>query len=167
MVQSVLGLAVFMALAWAMSEDRSRLDWRTVAAGLALQFILAAALLKLPVVKDIFLGLNVVVTLIDDATTAGTSFVFGYLGGGELPFAEPYAGASFVLAFKALPIILVMSALSALLFYWRVLPAVVRGFSFVLRRAMNVGGALGVGMASNIFVGMVEAPLLVRPTWSR
>jgi CNT family concentrative nucleoside transporter len=97
------------------------------------------------------------------ATRAGTSFVFGFLGGGSLPFEEIHPGTSFVLAFEALPLVLVMSALSALLFYWRVLPLLVNGFSLVLQKILGIGGAVGIGAAANVFLGMVEAPLLVRP----
>jgi len=163
MWQSGLGVVVLSALAWALSENRRTTPWRTVAAGLAAQFALAILLLKVPLFKDAFLALNAGVAALQKATIAGTSFVFGYLGGGALPFAETYAGASFVLAFQALPLVLIMSALSALLFYWRVLPAVVRGFAWALRRTLGVGGPVGVAAAANIFVGMVEAPLLIRP----
>ncbi len=161
--QSLLGIAVILVIAWGLSEDRRRLPWRLVASGLALQVLLALALLKLPPVRDAFALLNDMVAALQQATEAGTSFVFGYLGGGPLPFEETAPGASFVLALRALPLILVMSALSALLFHWRILPAVVRGFSWALDRTMGVGGALGVGTAANIFVGMVEAPILIGP----
>jgi len=93
--------------------------------------------------------------------------VFGYLGGGPLPFEVTQPGASFVLAFRALPLILVVSALSALLFYWRVLPVIVRALSWLLQRSLGVGGAVGLGAAANVFVGMVEAPLLIRPFMAR
>jgi concentrative nucleoside transporter, CNT family len=89
--------------------------------------------------------------------------VFGYLGGGPLPFDEKFAGASFILAFQALPLVLVMSALSSLMFYWRVLPWIVRNFSRVLERLFGLGGAEGLGVSANIFVGMVESPLFIRP----
>jgi CNT family concentrative nucleoside transporter len=138
-----------------------------VAVGLGLQLGLGLLMLKVPFFERVFLGLNDVALVIEKATMAGTSFVFGYLGGGPLPFTEPYPGAGFILAFRALPIILVMSAVSAVLYHWRVLPLVVRGFSFFLERTMKIGGALGVGAASNIFVGMVEAPLVVRPYLAR
>jgi len=107
--------------------------------------------------------LNQVVVLLDRATTAGTSFVFGYLGGGELPFEATSPESVFILAFKALPLVVVISALSALLFYWRVLPWLIALFSRLLNRSMGISGALGLGAAANIFVGMIEAPLLVRP----
>jgi len=111
--------------------------------------------------------LNRLAQALEAATTAGTSVVFGFLGGGTLPYAETAAGSSFVLAFRALPVVLVVSALSSLLFYWRILPLVVRGCSLLLEKSMRVGGALGIAAAANIFVGMVEAPLLVRPYLNR
>jgi CNT family concentrative nucleoside transporter len=107
------------------------------------------------------------VLVLEKATLAGTSFVFGYLGGGDAPFAETNPGASFILAFRALPLVLVISALSALLFYWRILPAIVRGVSWVLERAMGVGGVVGLATAANVFVGMVESPLIVKPYLAR
>jgi len=105
--------------------------------------------------------------VLERATQAGTSLVFGYLGGGPAPFQVSDVNSNFVLAFRALPIVLVISALSALLFYWRVIPAVVRGLSFVLEKAMRVGGVVGLSTAANVFVGMVEAPLFVRPYLAR
>jgi CNT family concentrative nucleoside transporter len=162
-----MGLVALVGLAWLMSEKRREVRLVPVAVGLGLQLGLGLLMLKVPFFERVFLGLNDVALVIEKATMAGTSFVFGYLGGGPLPFAEPYPGAGFILAFRALPIILVMSAVSAVLYHWRVLPLVVRGFSFFLERTMKIGGALGVGAASNIFVGMVEAPLVVRPYLAR
>ena len=131
--------------------------------GLLLQFLLAALLIKVPPFKELFIAINHVLASIEEATQAGTSFVFGYLGGAPSPFAEGPVGSTFILAFHALPLILVVSALSALLFHWRILPAIVQLVSRLLQRAMGVGGALGLATAANIFVGMVEAPLFVRP----
>jgi concentrative nucleoside transporter, CNT family len=162
-LQSALGISVFIGLAWAVSEDRRAFPWRIVLAGLALQFTLAAALLKLPWVSAWVSGLNEVMHALERATDAGTAFVFGYLGGGPLPFTEAMPGASFVIAFRALPLILVVSALSSLLFYWRILPFIVRGLSRLFEKTLGIGGALGLSAAADVFVGMVEAPLLVRP----
>jgi CNT family concentrative nucleoside transporter len=162
-LHSAAGLAILLGLAWAMSENRRRPPWRIVAAGLALQITFAALLLKAPALQGFFLALNDGLLAMERATQAGTSFVFGYLGGGTLPFAATGAGTSFVLAFRALPLILVVSALSALLFYWRILPWAVRAMSMLLERTMGVGGAVGLSTAANVFVGMVEAPLLIRP----
>jgi CNT family concentrative nucleoside transporter len=162
-LQSLFGILTFVVLAWLLSERRTAIPWRIVIGGLLLQFVLAGLLLWLPVFKQFFLALNNALLSLERATEAGTSFVFGYLGGATLPFEESSPGASFVLAFRALPLILVISALSALLFHWRILPWVVRGFSHLLQRVMGVGGALGLGTGANIFVGMVEAPLFIRP----
>ena len=120
-------------------------------------------LLKLPPVARAFGAINDAVGTISAASRAGTSFVFGYLGGGALPFDLKAPGADFILAFQALPIMLVMSVLTTLLFYWRVLPPIVRGMAWLLERTLGVGGAVGLSTAANIFLGMVEAPLFIRP----
>ncbi len=161
--QSIAGLIVFAVIAWSISENRRQVKLKVAVTGIVIQFLVGLILLKLPLFRDFFLLLNRVVLSLEEATTAGTSFVFGYLGGGELPFAEKYPGASFILAFKALPLVLVMSALSALLFYWKILPVVVKGFSWALQRTMGLGGTEGLGVSANIFVGMVESPLFIRP----
>jgi len=132
-----------------------------------LQVLLAIVFLKFAWVKSLFLRLNDALLILEQATQAGTSLVFGYLGGGKPPFEVSDPAASFILAFRALPIVLVMSALSALLFYWRVLPAMVRALSWALEKLMGVGGVVGLSAAANVFVGMVEAPLLVRPYLAR
>lgn len=162
-VQSAFGLVALTALAWLFSENRLAASWKTVVAGLGLQIVIAVVLLKIPLFHDFFLALNDAVAALQAATTAGTKFVFGYLGGGDLPFTESYPGAAFVLATQALPLVLVMSALSAVLFYWKILPVIVKGFAWALERSLGVGGAVGVSAAANVFVGMVEAPLLIRP----
>jgi CNT family concentrative nucleoside transporter len=162
-LHALAGIAGLIGLAWLGSESRTRIPWRAIGAALALQLALAVLLLKVPYAKDAFLALNDALLALERATQAGTSFVFGYLGGGRTPFAQTDAGASFILAFRALPLVLVISALSALLFYWRVLPAVVRGISWLLEKALGVGGALGLSTAANVFVGMVEAPLVIKP----
>ena len=108
-------------------------------------------------------AINDAVGAIAAASRAGTSFVFGYLGGGQLPYDLKVPGAEFVLALQALPIVLVMSVLTTLLFHWRILPPIVRGFSWLLERTLKVGGAVGLSTAANIFLGMVEAPLFIRP----
>ena len=162
-LQALIGYAGFVALAWLVSENRRAVPWRTVLGGVLLQVVLAALILKLATVRAAFNAMNDALLALEAATRAGTTVVFGFLGGGALPYAEQAAGASFILAFQALPIVLVMSALSALLFHWRVLPFLVRIMSIVLERTLGVGGAVGMSTAANVFVGMVEAPLLVRP----
>ena len=166
-VQGGVGLLVLSALAWGIGESRRRDAWRIALIGLTAQLLVAAILLHVPVSKTLFVWLNDAVLTLQTATQAGTSFAFGYLGGGNLPFEESYPGAAFVLAFQALPLILVTSALVALLYHLRILPLIVRGFAWVLRKSLGVGGAVGVSASANIFVGMVEAPLFVRPYLAR
>jgi CNT family concentrative nucleoside transporter len=163
LLHAFAGIAGLLALAWAVSENRRGVPWRAVAGGLALQLVLAFLFLRVEFLKNAFLKLNDVLLVLEKATQAGTSLVFGFLGGGPAPFAVTDQNAMFVLAFRALPIVLVISALSALLFHWRVLPAIVRGLSFLLEKLMGVGGAVGLSTAANVFVGMVEAPLFIRP----
>ena len=162
-LQSAFGFVAILGLAWLASENRRVVAWRTVIAGVALQIVFGAALLKLTVFKQFFLALNDALLALEKAAQAGTTFVFGYLGGAALPYAETGAGSTFILAFRALPLVLVISALSSLLFYWRIVPWIVRGISRVLEATMGVGGAVGLSTAANIFVGMVEAPLFIRP----
>jgi len=146
-----------------MGENRREARIKPVIAGIALQLAIAITLTKFPLFKDFFLLLNKVTMALQSSAKAGSAFVFGYLGGGPLPFDEKFPGSSFVLALQALPLILVVSALSSLLFYWRIAPWVVKGISRILRKAMNLGGAVGLGAAANIFVGMIESPLFIRP----
>ena len=162
-MRGLLGIAALLLLAWALSEDRFRVPLRVVVAGVLLQFGLTLLFLKFPPAAAAFLYLNEAVEALQKATNAGTGFVFGYLGGGELPFAETKPGSSFIFAFRALPMVLVVSALATLLFYWGVLQRIVQAFAWVLRRTVGVGGPLGLGAAVHIFVGHIEGPLLIRP----
>lgn len=162
-LQSIFGLLVFTFLSWALSENRKMVRFRIIIIGIMTQVVIAIFLFHIPFFRDIFIALNRLFLSLEEATRAGTSMVFGYIGGGDLPFAATMPGSTFILAFQALPLVLVMSALSALLFYWKILPLVVRVFSWMLRKTFGIGGAEGVGISSNIFVGMVESPLLIRP----
>jgi CNT family concentrative nucleoside transporter len=162
-LQSAFGIVALIAISWSISERRRAVDWRQAATALAMTFATAVVLLKVPGVTRAFAGINDAVGAIAAATRAGTSFVFGYLGGGQLPYDLKVPGADFVLALQALPIVLVMSVLTTLLFHWRILPPIVRGFSWALERTLKVGGAVGLSTAANIFLGMVEAPLFIRP----
>jgi CNT family concentrative nucleoside transporter len=162
-VQSAFGVLALLAIAWVLGENRRAVSIRQMAIGLAVTLVTALVLIKLPLVAKAFGAINDAVNTISAASRAGTSFVFGYLGGGALPFDLKSPGADFILAFQALPIILVMSVLTTLLFYWRVLPPIVRGMAWLLERTLGVGGAVGLSTAANIFLGMVEAPLFIRP----
>jgi CNT family concentrative nucleoside transporter len=162
-VQAVIGILVFLGIAWLISEKRKMVKISTVITGVVVQFAVAGLLLYVPFFQRFFLLLNNVVLALDSATRAGTSFVFGYIGGGPPPFMLQDPGANFVLAFQSLPLVLVIGALSSLLFYWKILPYIVQTFSFVLRKTMNIGGALGLGASTTIFLGMVESPLVIKP----
>ena len=162
-LQSALGVVALVAFAWAISENPCAVSPKRVGIGLVIALVLAALFLKVPPITAAVGSANHVIDAIAEASRAGTSFVFGYVGGGPLPFELKFPGNEFVLAFNALPIVLVMSVLTTLLFYWGILPPIIRGFSYALNRTMGVGGAVGLSTAANIFVGHVEAPLFIKP----
>jgi len=162
-LQSALGVIAIIGLAFATSENRGAVNWPQAGIGLGVTVALALVMLKVPKAEVAFAAINDAVNAIATATRAGTAFVFGYVGGGPLPFEVKEPTATFILGFQALPVVLVMSVLSSLLFYWRIMPPIVRGFSWALERTLNVGGAVGLSTAANIFVGQVEAPLFIRP----
>src|SRR3984885_5159970 len=162
-LQSTLGILAILALAWLISENRRAVNWRQAGIALGVTLVLALVMLKVPKAEVVFALINDAVNAIATATRAGTSFVFGYVGGGPLPFEVKEPTATFILGFQALPVVLVMSVLSSLLFYWGIIPPIVRGFSRVLEKTLDVGGAVGLSTAANIFVGQVEAPLFIRP----
>jgi len=151
-IQSFAGLLIFAGFAWLMSENRKKAGLKTAVFGIVMQLAVGIVLLKLPIFRDFFLLLNRLVLTLEKAVSAGTSFVFGYLGGANLPFDEKFPGASYILAFRGLPLVLLMSALSALLFYWKVLPVVVKAFSLALQKTLKIGGAEGLGVSVNLFI---------------
>ena len=162
-IQGLFGILFFVCLCWILSEDRKKVSPKAILIGLFTQVILAVALTEIGFIRDFFLTLGRGVAVLKEATLQGTSFVFGYIGGGEAPFLIKESGNTFSMAFQALPLIFVVSAISMLLFYWRILPAIVRGLSWFLQRIMGIGGALGVCGAAKVFLGQTEAPLLIRP----
>lgn len=166
-LHGALGLLGLLSIAWLLSENRWRIPLRVVIAGVALQIALACLFIRFPPAASVFLILNDGVAALQKATDAGTALVFGYLGSGPPPFAEAHPEASFILAFRAFPLVLVISALASLLLYWGILQRIVGALAFALRHTLGVGGALALGGAVHIFVGMVEAPLLVRPYLNR
>jgi CNT family concentrative nucleoside transporter len=161
-LQGFIGASIMLAFCWLISEDRRAISWRTVLSSLALFVVLGLLAFKVPGAKLMFQAMNDALVAVQTATAEGTKFVFGYIGGANPPF-KVEGGSPFVLAFQALPLILVVSALSALLFYWRVLPIIVNAAAWVLMKSIGVGGAVGVSTAANVFLGMVEAPVLIRP----
>ena len=165
--QSVIGLLALPLIAWALSEKRVALSPRRLArivlAGTGLQMSIAAVMLNLPASRAAFDWAAGLVGALQTATNAGVRLVFGYIAGAPAPFDVTQPQNAFILAFQALPLILVISALSRLLYHWGVLQWVVRWVGRGLQRALGVIAPVGISAAANIFVGMVEAPLLVRP----
>ncbi len=166
-MQALFGIVVFIGLAWLLSRDRDHVHWRSIWVGLLVQFALAFLLLGVPFFAGAILGLNAIVEGVERATQVGASFVFGFLGGGEPPFQPTPEGALHIFAFRVLPQILVFSVLVALLWYWRVLPLIVRAVGWALRRSLGVSGAVGTAGAATVFLGMVETPLVIRAYLSR
>lgn len=162
-MQAIAGFVLLLCFAWVLSENRRMIPWRTVAGGIGLQLLLAVVLIKAPPARQAVLLLNEAADAVQRATDEGTAFLFGYLGGRTLPFVETRPGGAFILAFKILPLVLVISALSSLLFYWGVLQRVTGLFAALLRRTLGIDGPLALAASVHIFVGMIEAPLLVRP----
>lgn len=162
-MRGLLGITVFIGLAWLFSNNRKAIRWKMVGVGIALQFIIAIVLLKIPFIQELFFKLNSLVLILEEATKSGSAYMFGYLGGAPLPFEQLENANSYIIAFRVLPIVLVMSALSALLFHWGILQKFVEGFAWILRRTMHTSGAMGLGVAANIFLGIIEAPVLILP----
>ena len=162
-LQSIFGILSILLIAYLFSETKKAIVFKSILIALAIHLILAIMFLNLPIFKDFFMMLNKLVLVLETATTAGTSFVFGYLGGGAAPFEVTNQSSMFILTFKALPLVLIMSVISYLLYYYRILPFIVKIFSFLLEKTLKIRGATGVSVAANAFVGMVEAPLLIKP----
>jgi concentrative nucleoside transporter, CNT family len=163
MARALFGLIVFIALAWAMSERKKAFPIRAVLTGLGLQIALAILLTRVPAVTAFFGGIAHGVDAVQSSATTGAQFVFGYLSGGASPFAATGVASTFIFAFQALPAVLLVSALSALLWHWGILRVIVRGTAWAFSKALGVSGPVGVSTSACVFLGMVEAPLLVRP----
>lgn len=166
-LQSILGLVVFLAIPVALSRARSEISWRFVAIGLGLQFVLALLMLRLPIVSDGLLALSGAVKAVQAATDKATQFMFGHLAGGPPPYEITAPENAFVVALQVFPLILVIAVLSALLFHFRVLTVIVGAFGWLLRRTLRISGPLGFGAAATLFLGTIEAPLMVRPYLDR
>lgn len=162
-LQGILGLAVIIIACWALSSNRAAISPSLVVRSLILQLVLALLLLKLPGSQHLFAVLNKGIMVLQEATHAGTSFIFGYIGGADTPFTVTNEMAGLVLAFQTLPLVIVLSVLSGLLIYFGILPWILRLMSLLLEKTLKIGGAPGFAIASNAFLGMVEAPLLIRP----
>ncbi|MEJ8566303.1 NupC/NupG family nucleoside CNT transporter [Elongatibacter sediminis] len=166
-LQGILGLVAITLGCAAFSFDRKSIRPGLVVKSLALQFVFALLLLKLPGSQHLFRLLNQGIAVLQDATRAGTSFIFGHLGGGAVPYDVVDEGAGVILAFQTLPLVIVISVLSGLLIYSGILPVILRLMSLLLEKTLRIGGAPGFAIVANAFLGMVEAPLLIRPYLAR
>lgn len=162
-MQGWLGLVALVAIAWLCSEQKSRLPWRLLGVSLLLQFLLAVVMTRVEWIQQALVGLNQLILVLEDSTQSASRFLFGYLAGGDSPYPVTDANARFILALQLVPLILVFSALSAIGWHWRLLPWAVNAIGSLLRRSLGVGGALGMGAGASVLVGMVEAPMTIRP----
>ena len=166
--QIIIGFVGLVCIAIPFSQNRSSINYRHIFAAIILQIILAFALLKIPFIVQIFAYLSEGVTALQAATQEGAEFVFGYLSNSSTsPFESSGTGNSMIFAFQILPLIIVISSLSALLWFWNILPLIIRAISKIFEKLFNIGGPIGLGATANIIMGQVEAPLLVRPYLSR
>jgi CNT family concentrative nucleoside transporter len=167
--RGIIGIAVLMGLAWAVSENRrGHPGWKWIAGALLMQGLLAVVIVRVPVVWAAIGLVNNAVSAVEAATLKGSSYMFGYLGGAELPFAlKEGAQPPLVIAFQILPLVIVFSALAALLWHWGVLRWIVNGLSFLLRRSLGVSGVVGLSGGASVFLGVVEAPLVTRAYFAR
>ena len=161
-LQSLFGLVVIIAVCWALSENRKLFPWRLAIGAVLVQAALILATFAIPGSQVVLDGINNAVKGLELATEEGTKFVFGYLAGGDQPYAVANEGALFTFAFKVLPLILVISALSALLWHWKILTWITLGFGFLFQRTMGLGGASALAVAANVFLGMIESPIVIR-----
>lgn len=161
-LQSLLGLVIIVAACWGLSENRRAFPWRLALGAVAVQSTLVLALFAIPGSDRLLSAISGAVAGLAAATNRGTQFVFGYLAGGDQPYAVTNDGALFTFAFQVLPLILVISALSALLWHWKILKWITLGFGILFQRTMGLGGASALAVAANIFLGMIESPIVIR-----
>jgi CNT family concentrative nucleoside transporter len=161
--QSLVGVVATMGICWALSEKRSAFPWKLAFGAIAVQAALVLLLFGLPAARSALAGAGTVVDGLAGSTQAGVKFVFGFLAGTDCP---PYPltnpGALFVFAFRVLPVILVICALSALLWHWRILKWVIQGFGAVFERVMGLRGPPALATAATVFMGQVEGPIFIR-----
>jgi CNT family concentrative nucleoside transporter len=167
--QGLIGIALILTLAWALSEDRAaRPSWRWIFGALFVQISLALAVTRVPFIWALVGYANNAVAAVEKATLVGSSYMFGYTGGAPIPFVlKPGAEQPVIVAFQILPLIIVFSALSALLWHWGILRAAVRGLSWALRKTLGVSGVVGLGGGATMFLGVVETPLVLRAWFER
>jgi CNT family concentrative nucleoside transporter len=161
--QSLVGVALTIALCWAMSEEKRRFPWKLAIGAVLVQALLVLALFGLPALRAGLAGVGHAVDGLASSTQAGVAFVFGFLAGTpNQPYTLTDPGSLFVFAFRVLPVILVVCALAALLWHWRILKWITQGFGFVFEKTMGLRGAPALATAATIFMGQVEGPIFIR-----
>ncbi|WP_303829222.1 NupC/NupG family nucleoside CNT transporter [Asticcacaulis taihuensis] len=161
-LQSLFGIAVIILICWLLSENRRKFPIRLTIGAIAIQVVLILALFAVPQSHVLLGGVANGMSALSDATDQGMQFVFGYMGGGDQPYPVTNSGALFVFALKVLPLILVISALSALLWHIGVLKIIIRGLGYIFEKTIGLGGATSLGVASGIFVGNVESMIIIK-----
>ena len=164
-VQPAIGFFAILFLGAVFSENVKAIKLKYVVSGVLIQLILALLLLRVDLIGSFFAFLSDGVMVLKAANDYGTGFVFGYLADGapNAPFDITIPGGTFIFAFGGLTLIILMSAISALLWHWKIIPIIVNALSVLFKKPLNVGGPIGLGATANVFLGQVEAPLLVRP----
>lgn len=162
-IKPILGIAIFILITYLFSRSKKEVSFKIILWGVISQFIIAVFLLKLPFISKFLLGINSVVRLIQNATDKATQFMFGHLAGGATPYQVTYPENSFVVALQVLPLILTVGAISALLFHFGIIPKILKYLGKILEKTFKISPALGFGSASTIFLGTIEAPLVVKP----
>lgn len=163
MIQSFFGIFIILLIARVSCEDSRCIRYFPVLKALVVQTLLAGLIIKYEPVRQVIHSLGNGLEALRQGTLAGSSFVFGYLGGNTAPFEVTQSSSLFIFAFQALPLVIVVSALAMLLFHWRVLPWVVRTLSIFFRYALSIGGALGTCSAAKLFLSQTETPLIIKP----
>lgn len=161
-LQSLFGLIVIIAACWGLSENKRVFPWKLALGAVAVQAGLVLALFAIPGSQGVLAAVTGAVDGLSLAAAKGAQFVFGYLAGGDQPYAVDNPSALFTFAFNVLPLILVISALSALLWHWKILKWITHGFGILFQRTMGLGGASALAVAANIFLGMIESPIVIR-----
>lgn len=161
-VQALAGLALTLALCWLVSENRKRFPWVLAIGAIVVQVGLVLLLFGLPQAQALLRGVNGAVEGLSASTQAGTMFIFGFLAGGEQPYPVSNPGMGFIFAFRVLPVILVVCALSALLWHWKILKWAAQGFGFLFQKTLGLRGPPALATAATIFMGQIEGPIFIR-----
>ena len=161
--QSFIGLAAIILVCWAFSEDRKRFPWKLALGAVVLQAVLVLALFGVPALRATLSGVGMAVDGLANSTQAGVAFVFGFLAGTpNQPYELINPGGLFIFAFRVLPVILVVCALAALLWHWKILRWVTQGFGFIFEKTMGLRGPPALATAATVFMGQVEGPIFIR-----